>query len=117
MGFRQWYYDRLKPWVNFVTVADDMSDLFDKVQWLKKHDAVARAIGEKGQALARSLDYDGQMREACKIIDAALRIAAGRPEIELSFGAERAENSHLREKWLEPEAKAARQTVVESRGG
>jgi hypothetical protein len=117
VGFRQWYYDRLKPWVNFVTVADDMSDLFDKVQWLKKHDAVARAIGEKGQALACSLDYDGQMREACKIIDAALRIAAGRPEIELSFGAQRAANSHLRERWLEPEADSASTNGVESRGG
>lgn len=30
-GYRQWFYDRLKPWVNFVPVASDMSDLVDKI--------------------------------------------------------------------------------------
>jgi Glycosyl transferase family 90 len=29
-GFRQWYYDRLVPWHNFVPVAADLSDLVDR---------------------------------------------------------------------------------------
>src|SRR3984885_1087528 len=61
-GFRQWYYDRLKPWINFVPVESDMSDLVDKVRWLRDHDEAARAIGEQGQVLALSLDYDGGLK-------------------------------------------------------
>jgi hypothetical protein len=51
-GHRQWYYDRLRPWVNFVPVASDMSDLIEKVRWLQAHDDAARAIGDHGRTLA-----------------------------------------------------------------
>jgi hypothetical protein len=60
-GFRQWYYDRLEPFENYVPVAADMSDLFEKIEWLKSHDGKAREIGENGRALAMSLDYASQL--------------------------------------------------------
>ena len=37
-GFEQWYYDQLQPWVNFVPLQADMSDLGDKVRWLRNND-------------------------------------------------------------------------------
>jgi hypothetical protein len=60
-GFRQWYYDRLEPFENYVPVAADMSDLFEKIEWLKSHDGKAREIGENGRALAMSLDFESQL--------------------------------------------------------
>jgi hypothetical protein len=40
-GWRQWYYDDLLPWENFVPVASDLSDLVEIVDWLVGHDELA----------------------------------------------------------------------------
>jgi hypothetical protein len=98
-GFRQWYYDRLKPWVNYIPVAADMSDLVDKIRWLREHDDAARAIGEQGQALALSMDYEDELKRAGRTITAALNHFAGRPETELRFGLGEADNACLCEGW------------------
>ena len=101
-GHRQWYYDRLKPWVNFVPVASDMSDLIEKVRWLQAHDDAARAIGDHGRTLARSLDYEGELKSASRTIEAALRYFAGQPESELLFGIGGNGHAQLREGWFAP---------------
>jgi hypothetical protein len=69
-GFRQWYYDALKPFEHYVPVAADMADLEDKIEWVRSHDAEARAIAERGQALARTLTFESQARRAVEIIEA-----------------------------------------------
>jgi hypothetical protein len=102
-GFRQWYYDRLRPWINFIPVAVDMSDLVEKIEWLKAHDDAARQIGERGRALAESLDYPGELKRAGRTISAALRYFSGRPEAVLRFGAAEDDNVYLRDGWSEPE--------------
>lgn len=70
-GYRQWYYDRLVPWENFVPVEADMSDLDEKILWLREHDEAAERIGAAGKELALSLDYEGEMKKAVEVIDAA----------------------------------------------
>jgi len=59
-GFRQWYYDQLKPFEHFVPVAADLSDLIEKAEWVFTNDEDARAIGERGRELALSLTYETQ---------------------------------------------------------
>lgn len=76
-GYRQWYYDRLLPWENYVPVAADLSDLVDKIRWLRTNDHRALAIGERGRALALSLDYETELKRARPVLSAALR-SAGR---------------------------------------
>ncbi len=71
-GYRQWYYDRLIPWVNFVPVAADMSDLVEKVEWLMANDAEAQRIGAAGRALALSMTVPAELRRARQTIAAAL---------------------------------------------
>jgi hypothetical protein len=71
-GWRQWYYDRLRPWQNYVPVAADLSDLADKTRWLIEHDAEAQEIGAAGRALALSLTYESQLAAGAATIAAAL---------------------------------------------
>jgi len=59
-GYRQWYYDRIRPWEHFVPVRSDMSDLIDKIEWARSHDAEARAIAENGRAFARSMTFESE---------------------------------------------------------
>ncbi len=63
-GHRQWYYGRLEPFVNFVPVLPDMSDLVEKLLWLKEDDDRARAIGAAGRALALSLGFETELDKA-----------------------------------------------------
>ena len=60
-GFRQWYYDRIRPWEHFVPVKADMSDLVEKVEWARSHDAEAKVIAANGQAFARSMTFESEM--------------------------------------------------------
>lgn len=68
-GYRQWYYDRLVPWVNYVPVASDMSDLIERAEWIGAHTDEAMAIGAAGKRLADALTYDAE------VLDAGRRIA------------------------------------------
>jgi SAM-dependent methyltransferase len=77
-GFRQWYYGRLVPWRHYVPVAPDMSDLVDKVRWLTSHDESARIIGDAGSDLARSLEYQVEMRSAVTAVTAYMGRNASR---------------------------------------
>jgi len=36
-GRQQWWYPRVKPWVHFIPVRLDYSDLWDKFQWAQEH--------------------------------------------------------------------------------
>jgi hypothetical protein len=72
-GFQQWFYDRLTPWVNYVPVSSDMSDLVEHVRWLVAHDDAARMIGEAGRRLALSMDCEREIQASVGTICAALR--------------------------------------------
>jgi hypothetical protein len=77
-GYRQWYYDKLKPWINYVPVSSDLSDLPDRLEWLRAHDDIAREIGYQGKLLADSLDYAGELTRAANALTAAKRcLSAG----------------------------------------
>ncbi len=71
-NFRQWYYDELIPWVNFVPIDSDMSDLIEKIYWLHKNDDEARKIGENGAKLANELTYERELNKAFININKAL---------------------------------------------
>lgn len=60
-GYRQWYYDRLEPWVNYVPVRSDLADLDDAIHFLLQNDERAREIGEAGRRLALSLDLEAEI--------------------------------------------------------
>jgi hypothetical protein len=67
-GFRQWYYDRLVPWHNFVPVATDLSDLVDRHRWLMENDEAARNIGVAGRALALSMAPSSELELARRTV-------------------------------------------------
>lgn len=60
-GFRQWYYDRLVPWLNYVPVRADLADLDDAIAFVLENDDRAREIGEAGRRLALSLTLEAEI--------------------------------------------------------
>ena len=65
-GFRQWYYDALKPFVHYVPVRADLSDMDERVAWVLAHDDEARAIGAAGRALAEAMSFEREVGEAAE---------------------------------------------------
>ena len=51
---RYHFSSRLVPWVHFVPIAHSGADIVKKVEWLKRHDALAHRIAENARNFARS---------------------------------------------------------------
>lgn len=77
-GFRQWYYDRLLPDINYISVKPDMSDLLSKIEDYKKNDEKARSIAAAGRALAMTMDYELERERASQLL-------RGQTGVEASF--------------------------------
>jgi hypothetical protein len=71
-GFRQWYYNKLDPWINYVPVKADLSDLVKIIEYLQKNDAHAREIGKNGRDLALSIDYKSSVEYGGLVLNNAL---------------------------------------------
>lgn len=69
-GFRQWYYDRLRPFEHYIPVKADMSDFVEKIDWARSHPSEARAIAEGGRRFAQALDFEAGRRDAIELIEA-----------------------------------------------
>jgi hypothetical protein len=63
MGFRQWYYDHLSPYENFIPVKKDLSDLVKQIDWVLENDDKAQDIAHAGQQLAESMTWDAVASE------------------------------------------------------
>ena len=71
-GYRQWYYDRMEPWVHYAPVAPDLSDLDAVMARLSANPDEAERIATQGRVFAESLDLARELAEAEKRIEAAL---------------------------------------------
>ena len=71
--FEMWFYDRLRPWVHYVPVAADGSDIEARLDWALAEPEAARAIAEAGRALAlelthaHALELSARRLAACRI--------------------------------------------------
>ena len=45
--YSEHFYSLLQPWVHFILVAADLSDLLEKVEWARENDDEVRAKGEQ----------------------------------------------------------------------
>ncbi|KAL9187137.1 hypothetical protein ACHAXT_010857 [Thalassiosira profunda] len=52
---QDWYHVHLEPWVHFIPVQTDLSDLREKYEWAEAHPHEARRIAEAGTQFARDI--------------------------------------------------------------
>lgn len=53
--FHQWYYKAMQPWVHYVPVKEDLSDLEEVLNRLKNDDELARRIAKNGSRLGEQI--------------------------------------------------------------
>jgi hypothetical protein len=73
VGHRQWYYDRLVPFRNFVPVRADLSDLLSAAEWLRHNPITAEGIAARGAALAEEMSFETEMAVGAARIRESLR--------------------------------------------
>jgi hypothetical protein len=69
LGFRQWYYDRLEPWVHYVPVAANLSDLAETIAWCQGHPRDCRDIAAAGQRIVMGMTVESERRAVVAEID------------------------------------------------
>ena len=55
--FLQWYHERIIPWVHYIPVMKDYSDIMQILDWLAAHDNEARQISANARSLMDKIDY------------------------------------------------------------
>lgn len=50
-AWRQWFYDEFRPWIHYVPIKDDFSDIDDKFTWCETHQDECRAMIRACKAL------------------------------------------------------------------
>lgn len=74
---RYWFQKYLKPMVNYVPIKYDLSDLKEKIDWLRANDAEAKRIADNAMAFSKEVFSPEFQR---KYIDTAIaNIALGTP--------------------------------------
>jgi glycosyl transferase family 90 len=76
-GYRQWYYEDLRPFEHFVPVAADLSDLIEKIEWCRAHDRECAAIASAGQQLALERTLETELSETVERLNRALQSPGG----------------------------------------
>lgn len=72
--YRQWYYDRLVPWHNFIPIRSDMSDLVPILRFLLENGGLAERIGAAGAALATSMTIETETRRSFDVVAGAFAV-------------------------------------------
>ena len=67
---------RLQPWLHFLPLREDLSDLWDGLVWLRQHDSEARAISARNVALHRQTCTRRAIEEAMRSLCAPLRLCS-----------------------------------------
>lgn len=52
---KDYIHDYMKPWIHYVPVASDLSDLKEKFEWAESHPEAAKMIADQGTALIRNI--------------------------------------------------------------
>lgn len=53
--YYQWYYDGLVPWMNYIPVRPDMSDVQEKLEWARNNDQIVRQIVKNANVFSQAV--------------------------------------------------------------
>jgi hypothetical protein len=62
--YEQWFYGDLKPWVHYIPIAQDLSNLLETMEWCLLNEPACRDIAREGMAFAEERTFDREMKAA-----------------------------------------------------
>ena len=67
--FMQWYFDKLKPWIHYVPLSRDLSDLMEKIDWINAHDSECERISHEATSLIKSLTFEKEVMNTVELLE------------------------------------------------
>lgn len=61
-GFKQWFYERLEPWVHYIPVAADLSDLRRRFDWAEAHPAEVQLMVSRANEAMAAITYETEVQ-------------------------------------------------------
>jgi protein glucosyltransferase len=61
--FQQFFYPHLKPFIHYIPVRNDFSDLHSKIEWALSNPGLTNRISKAASHLARQLNYEWCLKE------------------------------------------------------
>jgi hypothetical protein len=83
MPARDWFHQFLKPWVHYIPVASDLSDLEDRWKWAEAHPKEAQRIAAAGAYIGRNKPPRSASRDFADALKAA-RVPVLQPQQEVA---------------------------------
>jgi hypothetical protein len=62
--YEQWFYQDLKPWVHYIPIARDLSNLLETMEWCLLNEPACGDIASAGMAFAQARTFDREMKAA-----------------------------------------------------
>lgn len=53
--YYQWYYDGLVPWLNYIPIRPDLTDVEEKLNWARNNDQIVRQITKNANMFAQAV--------------------------------------------------------------
>lgn len=60
--YREWFSERIQPWIDYIPVNYNLSDLIDKVAWAESHPQQVEQIAEHSRQTVERLLSPNEMR-------------------------------------------------------
>jgi hypothetical protein len=68
--WRQWFYNEYKPWIHYVPVKEDMSDIQEKYRWCEEHPSECEAMIDRCKALFQKVyRYENVVKHTTEMIE------------------------------------------------
>lgn len=76
----EYFYPMLKPWLHYVPVASDLSDLVQVIEFLRANDEVAREIADEGfRIISQNLTMGSVKRYWLNLLTAYQKLLTFKP--------------------------------------
>ena len=68
----EWYHSKLIPWVHYIPINRSLSDLEDRMEWVRSHDKECKQIASNASQLMREIGYESERAEFGKLLSEIL---------------------------------------------
>lgn len=81
-NYKQWFYQGLKPYIHFIPLKSDLSNLEEQYKWCLEHEQECRCISEEASQFALNyLSYEKNMGYLLRLLQVYSSLCASEPNL------------------------------------
>ena len=69
----EWWYHRIRPWVHYVPVNSNLSDLVQRIEWVRSHPALAQKIANNAVTTVSTITFEDSVLHGARVMKVILQ--------------------------------------------